>query len=70
MRAMKQSRLGAVLTCMGTPLSISTMFSKGDKFRDFLSAYLQHEFFPKWGLLLRERICSDGSKFFSLIVDP
>ena len=28
------------------------------------------EVFLKWGLLLKERICSNGSKFFSLTVDP
>ena len=51
------------LRCKDTPSSFSTMFSKGDNFCDFLSAYLQDEIFLKWGLLLKERI---GSKFFSL----
>ena len=56
---------------MGTPPSFFAMFSKGDNFRDFLFAYLEEEIFPKWGLLLKERLCSDGDKFFfSLRVDP
>ena len=40
--------------------------SKGDNFRNFLFANLADENFPKWGLLLKKRICSDGSKFFPL----
>ena len=50
---------------MDTPPSFSAMFSKRDNFRDFLFGYL-----PEWGLLLKKRICSDWSKFFSLRVDP
>ena len=49
-----------------TPPSFSAMFSKGDDFHDFLFAYLEDKDFPKWGLLVKERICSDGSKSFSL----
>ena len=54
------------LRCMGIPPSFFAMFSKGDNFRDFLFAYLEDEIFPKWGLLLKERLCSDGDKFFFL----
>ena len=57
------------LRYMGTPPSFSAMFSKGDNFHDFLFAYLEDKVFQKWGLLLKERICSDGSKFFSVRVD-
>ena len=31
---------------MGTPAPLSAMFSHADKFRDFLFAYLEDEFFP------------------------
>ena len=54
------------LRCMGSSPSFPTMFSKGDNFHDFLFAYLEGEVFPKRGLLLKERIGSDGSKFFPL----
>ena len=47
----------------------SSIFSKGDNFPDFLFAYLEDELFPKWGLLLKERIRLYGNKFFSR-VDP
>ena len=50
----------------GIPPTFSAMFSKGDNFRGFLFAYLEDEVFPIWGLLLKERICSDRSKFFPL----
>ena len=46
------------------------MFLNGDNFSEFLFAFLKKEIFPKLGLLLNERICSDGSKFFSLRNDP
>ena len=59
-----------VLRCMSTPRSFSAMFSKGDKFRGFLFAYLKDEVCAKWGLLIMERICSDWSKFFPLWDDP
>ena len=39
-------------------------------FCDFLFAYVEDVVFPKWGLLLKERICSSWSKFFSVRVDP
>ena len=48
----------------------SAMFSKGDSSRDFRFAYLENKVFQKWGLLLQERICSDGSKFFPLRDEP
>ena len=54
---------------MGVPPSFSAMFSKGDNFRDFLFAYLEDDVFPKWSLLLKERICSKGSKVFPLLDD-
>ena len=38
---------------MGTPLSFSAMFSKGDNFRD-LFASPEDKVFPEWGLLLKE----------------
>ena len=47
---------------MGTSPPFSAKFSKGDNFYDF--AYLKDEVFPKWCLLLKERICSNGSKLF------
>ena len=58
-------QLFLLLKSMGTPLSFST-FSKGDNFHDFLFAYLEGEVFPKSGLLFKERIYSDRSKFFPL----
>ena len=54
----------------GYTTSFSAMFSKGDNFGDFLFAYLRDEVFPKWGQLLKEWICSDGSKFFPFWDDP
>ena len=51
---------------MGTPPFFSAMFSKGDNFCEFL-AYLEDKVFPKWGLLVKERICSSGSRFFPYI---
>ena len=58
------------IRCMGTPQFFSTMFRKGDNFRDFLFAYLTDKVFPIWTLLLKERICSKGSKFFPFWDDP
>ena len=46
------------------------MFSKGDNFLKFLFTYQEDEVFQKWGLLIKERICSEESKLFSLGVDP
>ena len=37
---------------------------------DFLFSSLNGKALPKWGLLLKERICSSRSKFFPLRVDP
>ena len=54
---------------MGTAESFSAMFLKGDNFRDFLFAYLEDEVFPNCSLLLKQRICSNRSKFFALRVD-
>ena len=55
---------------MGTPLSFFAIFSKGDNFRDFLFVHLEDKVFPKWDLLVKKRMCSDGSKFFPLCDDP
>ena len=49
---------------------VPSCFQKGDNFHHFLFTYLEDKVFKKWGLLLKERICSLGSKFFSLRVDP
>ena len=49
---------------------ISAMFSKGDDFRDFLIAYLEKDFFPKWGVFLKKRKFSDRSKLFSVWYIP
>ena len=53
---------------MGIPPT-SAMFSKGDNFSDFLLANLEDEAFKR-GLFMKETICSRGSNFFSLRVDP
>ena len=53
-----------LLLCMGSSPSFSALFSKGDNFPDFMCAYLEYKVLLKWGLLLKERICSSGSKFF------
>ena len=58
------------LRCIGTPPSFFRHVSKGDSFLDFLFANLDIEIVPKWGLLLKERICSDRNKFFSLELTP
>ena len=55
---------------MDIPPSFSVLFSKGVNFHDFLFSYLEDEVLQKWGLLLKERICSSGSKFFSLKNGP
>ena len=49
-----------------TPIFFSAIFSKGDNFQDFLFAHLEDEIFPIRCLCLKERICSNGSKFFPL----
>ena len=61
---------GELLGCIGIPPSFSSMFSKGDNFLDFLLAYLEDEVFPKWGLFLKERICSMGANSFSYEMTP
>ena len=45
-------------------------FYKGDNFCGFLFSSLEGEALLKWGLLIKERICSSRSKFFPLRVDP
>ena len=44
-------RKSPILKFMGTPSAFSVMFSKRDKFRDFLLGYLEDKVFPKCGLL-------------------
>ena len=66
-KSINESRMKRYLKVYGY-ISISAMFSKGDNFPDFLFAYLKKEVIPKWGLLLKERIYSYWSKFFSLRV--
>ena len=58
-----------IKVCGYTPI-FSRQFCKGDNFHDVVFAYLEDEVFPEWGLLLKKRICSDGSKFFPLRDDP
>ena len=48
----------------------SATFTKGNSFGEFLFASLDQEAVLKWGLLLKERICSCRSKFFPLRGDP
>ena len=55
--------------CMGTPL-FSRHFYVGNSYCDFLFAFLDSVALLKWGLLLKQRICSCRSKFFALRVDP
>ena len=50
---------GFILRCMGAPVCFSVIFAKGNNFHDFLLAPLKYEALPR-GLLLKERICSDG----------
>ena len=49
---------------------ISAIFAKGNNFCDLLVPSMHSEAFPKWVLLLKERLCPNRSKFFPLIVDP
>ena len=53
-----------------TYMFFSAIFSKRDNFSDFLFASLDNETFSKRGLLLKERICSDRSRFLPVAVDP
>ena len=45
-------------------------FTKGNTCHDVLIATLDNEVLTKWGLLLKERICSQRSKFFHFRIDP
>ena len=45
-------------------------FAKGDNFYSQEVASQIFQIFQKWGLLLKERICSQGSKFFLLRIVP
>ena len=58
------------MMCMGAPPRFSAIFTKGNNFHDFLLAILEYKVHPKWGLLLKARICSQGSQFLPLRVDP
>ena len=51
------------------PSCFSAIFSKGDNFCDFLLSSPNNKFLSKMCQLLKERICSNGSKFFPLRVD-
>ena len=42
-KSISEGRIKSILRCMGTSLSFSAMFSKGDNFRDFLFDYLKDE---------------------------
>ena len=53
-----------------TSIFFRHVFKRGDNCRDVLFTYLGEQVFLKRGLLLKKRICSRGSKFFSLRVDP
>ena len=55
---------------MSAPQCFSAIFAKGNSFYDFQFTFLKDRTFPKWGLLLKERICSSRSKFFPLRVVP
>ena len=44
-------------------------FTKGNNFRNFLSTSLEDRALSNEGQLLKKRICSSWSKFFSLRVD-
>ena len=46
------------------------LFQTGYNFCEFLFATLNEMAFLKWGLLLKERTCSNRSKFSPLIVKP
>ena len=46
------------------------LFQTGYNFCEFLFATLNEITFLKWGLLLKERTCSNRSKFSPLIVKP
>ena len=59
---------GRTFWCVGTQASFSAMLTKGDRFRDFLFAYLKDEVNPKWDLLLKERMCFDESIYLWCII--
>ena len=54
----------------GNSFSVFSIFSKGNKFCNFLFATVGDIALPKWGQLLKERICSFKSKFFPLRFGP
>ena len=58
-----------ICACMGTHLHFVLPFLLGDNFFVFLFAFL-NEGLSKWDLLLQERICSQGNKFFPLRDEP
>ena len=51
-------------------LQVFCCFSKEDNFCIFPFASLDNKILPTSGLLLKEKICSYRSKFFSLRADP
>ena len=42
----------------GNTTMVSAILTKGNNFFDFLFASLEDRALPKWGLLLKEKICS------------
>ena len=54
---------------MGTLSCFSAIFTTGGNFCDFLFASLEEGALSNSGLLLKKRICSMMSKFFSFRVD-
>ena len=55
---------------MGTQSSLPPFFSKENSFLAFLSTSLDVVAFPKWGQVLKKRMCSLISKFFPFKIDP
>ena len=59
-----------ILRCNGTPPCFLRSFTKGNNLLDLLFAFLVNLSLLNWSLLLKERICSFMSKFFSFRVVP
>ena len=58
------------LRCMDTRSFVfPSYFTKGNNFLDLMFASLVDKALPNVDLLLKERICSYGSKFFRIRVD-
>ena len=48
----------------------TAIFTKGGNFCEFLLSSLGNTAFPKWGLLLKKRICSMGADSFLKELTP